>query len=75
MIIPSILGHWSSKRNWIDRIRFPESASIGAALLGSVLLASRLKTQFDVFIVMSASVFMFGVWPDVQQYIRVIELN
>ena len=74
MFLANIIFHdyGSSKAT---TVRFPDSLSINAAIFASVLLASRLSSDMQVFALMLFSVQMFALFPLFQRYLRVCFLS
>ena len=53
-------------------VRFPDSLSVNAAIFASVLMASRLNSNLQVFALMLLSVELFALFPIFRRYLCVI---
>lgn len=62
MIVHAILTHWHA--------RIPGSLSTNAAIFASVLLASRLDTNVDVFGLLSFAVEWFSLFPIFRRHLK-----
>lgn len=59
----------------MDKRRISDSLSTNAAIFASVLLASRLDTNVDVFGLLSFAVEWFSLFPIFRRHLSVIDIN
>ena len=70
MFLGNILFHDYSSTRALT-VQFPDSLSINAAVFASVLLASRLNSNWDVYFLLMLSVKLFALFPIFQRFLRV----
>ena len=69
MLLANMLFH-NYDSNADSHTRFPDSLSINAAMFASVLLASRLDTNYKVSLLMLLAVLLFALFPILRRSLR-----